>query len=177
MKKLLTLAAFALATVSLHAATTTWGWQVANLYFVNTETGDEGIPSGMVSLVYNGNTMDSQNLDIDGNAIGSITGNPTDAAFSDGASWDAVVEVNFGGTTYKNTFSFTMPSGLTGDAQNDSQLYEALNQTLTATIMPDYYLDPSPSGNMASWTPVPEPTSVALLAIGLAALGLKRKVA
>lgn len=32
------------------------------------------------------------------------------------------------------------------------------------------------TGNLSSWSPIPEPTTAALLALGLAAFGLKRKV-
>lgn len=65
------------------------------------------------------------------------------------------------------TFSFTAGNWTVAQAQGDTLSSSTTWETFGIAQTP---VDPDPD-------PVPEPTSVALLAIGLAALGLKRKVA
>jgi hypothetical protein len=178
MKKLLTLAVAVMAAVCVQAATTSWDWHIDGLYAMDDvgDSGFDGYATGMVELINAdaGGTLTSL-IDADGNAAGTATGETT-GAFAAGTPWQAKVTVNIGGTDYTQTFDFTMPGGLTGDIQGDSQILGDLTGQIQNSVLPDGILMTS-TMEANGWTAVPEPTSVALIALGLVAFGLKRKVA
>ncbi len=183
MKKLLTIAAVVLAAVCVQAATTSWNWSVANVYGIDdADSGAEGFVTGSVELINAaaGGTLTSTFSTEDGTASGTATGSTDDGgAFAAGAPWQAKVTVNVGGTDYTQTFDFTMPSGLTGDVAQDAAILSTLSADLTTQVIGSegVLLTSVMSDPSSGWTAVPEPCSVALIALGLVALGLKRKVA
>lgn len=61
------------------------------------------------------------------------------------------------------------------DVDSTSQVGYDIENSYTGGMGADAYA--YEGGNASAWTAVPEPTTVALLALGLAAVGLKRKVA
>ena len=179
MKKLLTIAAVVLAAVCVQAATTSWDWSLLNVYAMDDsgDSGFDGFVTGSVQLVNaDASGTLSADFDSDGSATGTATGT-TDGAFAADAPWEAIVTVNIGGQEYKKIIDFTIPAGLTGDIQNDSGIFSSMNDSLYDNVVGSDGILMTSAMEANGWTAVPEPTSVALIALGLVAFGLKRKVA
>lgn len=160
MKKFIVLTATALLAASMQAATFSWGWSL------HAEDGDLNILSGTFQII--GLTSE---LSLDGGGNVAAT-----SSFADGST---SYTLRFTTSGYYVDSTLTTPVTWSVDGPvNDASM-----GTLWTTAIADMQTHTGGSGafdvstfsNPSNWTPVPEPTSMALFGIGAAALALRRK--
>jgi hypothetical protein len=192
MKKLLTIAVAVLAAAAMQAASVNWG-SGSTVDSSNTEgfTGNGSEKSDdyigyasagtVYTLIFMGATEpgaptsydpDTGKTDKEGTVVGQYT-LTADDAYNGGFAPDPYVAP---ASQMDGWYMVTMYNPSTGGA--DSMKFEISGSTDTGSAFDSVSLITGAVGsNMGSLSVVPEPCSVALLALGLAALGLKRKVA
>ena len=184
MKKLFT-ALLAVTAASLtHAATVTWTsgnladrissdvTSITGYYYVLSEA-----PSSALALA---DYVDTKTGEV---TTGTKYGNAIDATTDIvNVNMDMDIDVGSKNPAYvaliyvaQSSYGGKYAIVTTGVYETDSETgYETANDNTSGAL--SAYIDDK-GGYASAWTAVPEPTSVALLALGLVAVGLKRRVA
>lgn len=184
MKKLLTILAVALCAAGVQAASIAWGGSTLNS--ANTAPGWEGYANAgtVYNLIYLGTTSPAGTAstydvstgltDIGGTVVASYTATDSDA---NNGVWLAPTYVA-DESVINGFYMITVYDAMTPNVA-DSVTFQMSGITNSGGAGDAGPFIANLGSNMGSLTAgaVPEPTTVALLALGLAAVGLKRKVA
>ena len=174
MKKALLMLAIVTIASFVHAAQITWKFSS-----IPATSGTGTIADGSAALLF---------VDQDRDAIlSALKGeNPTmtkeqaiaAASFSTTTSGGGISTKvgNYSAGTTVSAFTVVFDSP-TASAGSQYMATASVSKKFPATGSDASFSFGTPASQGYTWTPIPEPTTIALLALGLAAIGLKRKVA